>query len=97
MISATARPPQNQLSAPASWLREIFSSLPVGTRIASFVQMAREYVDIGATAVHLEDMGGMISPVTAAKTVAAVKAAVDVPVHYHAHCTGGMTTSPTGR
>ena len=38
-----------------------------------------------------EDMGGMIDPVTAAKTVAAVKAAVGVPVHYHSHCTGGMT------
>ena len=33
----------------------------------------------------------MIDPTTAAKTVAAVKAAVNVPVHYHSHCTGGMT------
>lgn len=67
-----------------------FTSSPVHT-VASFVQTAREYVDIGATAVHLEDMGGMIDPVTAGRTVAAVKAAVKVPVHYHSHCTGGMT------
>ena len=67
-----------------------FTSSPVHT-VESFVQTARDYVDIGATAVHLEDMGGMIDPTTAAKTVAAVKAAVDVPVHYHSHCTGGMT------
>lgn len=67
-----------------------FTSSPVHT-IESFVQTAKEYVDIGATAVHLEDMGGMIDPVTAGKTVAAVKAAVNVPVHYHSHCTGGMT------
>lgn len=67
-----------------------FTSSPVHT-IASFVKTAQEYVAIGATAVHLEDMGGMIDPITAAKTVAAVKAAVDVPVHYHSHCTGGMT------
>ena len=33
----------------------------------------------------------MIDPTTAAKTVAAVKKAVNVPVHYHSHCTGGMT------
>ena len=33
----------------------------------------------------------MIDPITARNTVAAVKHAVDVPVHYHAHCTGGMT------
>ncbi len=67
-----------------------FTSSPVHT-VASFVRTAQEYVDIGATAVHLEDMGGMIDPVTAAKTVEAVKHAVAVPVHYHAHCTGGMT------
>ncbi len=67
-----------------------FTASPVHD-IASFVKTAQDYVDIGATAVHLEDMGGMIDPVTAGKTVAAVKAAVDVPVHYHSHCTGGMT------
>ncbi|MGE5678457.1 MAG: pyruvate carboxylase subunit B [Pseudomonadota bacterium] len=67
-----------------------FTSSPVHN-IQSFVQTALDYVNIGATAVHLEDMGGMIDPVTAGKTVAAVKAAVKVPVHYHAHCLGGMT------
>jgi pyruvate carboxylase subunit B len=67
-----------------------FTKSPVHT-IESFVQTAREYVQIGATAVHLEDMGGMIDPVTAAETVRAVKDAVNVPLHYHSHCTGGMT------
>lgn len=67
-----------------------FTSSPVHN-IDSFVRTAKEYVAIGATAVHLEDMGGMIDPNTAGKTVAAVKAAVNVPVHYHSHCTGGMT------
>lgn len=67
-----------------------FTSSPVHT-VDSFVQTAKDYVAIGATAVHLEDMGGMIDPNTAGKTVAAVKAAVNVPVHYHSHCTGGMT------
>lgn len=67
-----------------------FTSSPVHS-IESFVKTAKEYVAIGATAVHLEDMGGMIDPITARDTVAAVKTAVDVPVHYHSHCTGGMT------
>jgi len=67
-----------------------FTKSPVHT-IDSFVQTAREYVNIGATAVHLEDMGGMIDPTTAAETVRAIKGAVKVPVHYHAHCTSGMT------
>lgn len=67
-----------------------FTSSPVHN-VQSFVTTAWEYVEIGATAVHLEDMGGMIDPTTAARTVAAVKEAVSVPVHYHSHCTGGMT------
>lgn len=67
-----------------------FTSSPVHT-IESFVQTARDYVNIGATAVHLEDMGGMMKPSMAARTVAAIKSAMDIPVHYHAHCTGGMT------
>ena len=67
-----------------------FTSSPVHD-IQSFIRTAQEYISIGATAVHLEDMGGMIDPVTAAKTVAAVKASVNVPVHYHSHCTSGMT------
>ena len=67
-----------------------FTSSPVHN-IDSFVRAAQEYIAIGATAVHFEDMGGMIDPITAGKTIAAVKAAVNVPIHYHAHCTGGMT------
>lgn len=67
-----------------------FTSSPVHT-IGSFVETAREYAAIGATAVHLEDMGGMIDPTTAAATVAAIKGAMDIEVHYHAHCVGGMT------
>lgn len=67
-----------------------FTSSPVHT-IESFVQTAKDYVNVGATGVHLEDMGGMIDPYTAARTVAAIKSAVNVPIHYHAHCTGGMT------
>ncbi len=67
-----------------------FTASPVHT-VESFVQTAKDYVNIGATAVHLEDMGGMITPTVAAKTVAAIKEALNIPVHYHAHCTGGMT------
>ncbi|MCH3949970.1 MAG: pyruvate carboxylase subunit B [Acidaminococcus sp.] len=67
-----------------------FTSSPVHT-IESFVKTAQDYVDVGATALHLEDMGGMITPRAAAATVKALKENFDLPVHYHAHCTGGMT------
>jgi pyruvate/oxaloacetate carboxyltransferase len=67
-----------------------FTSSPVHT-VDSFVKTAQEYLDIGATALHLEDMGGMKTPREAVETVKALKEHFDVPVHYHAHCTGGMT------
>ena len=59
-----------------------FTSSPVHD-IQSFIRTAQEYISIGATAVHLEDMGGMIDPVTAAKTVAAVKASVSITLLKH--------------
>lgn len=55
-----------------------------------YADVAREFVDMGATAVHLEDMAGMKDPVSTFLTLRAIKEAVDVPVHYHSHCTGGM-------
>lgn len=67
-----------------------FTSSPVHTT-DSFVKTAKEFVAIGASAICLEDMGGMIDPVSAGKTIAAIKNAVDIPVNYHAHCTGGMS------
>lgn len=67
-----------------------FCSSPVHN-VQSFIKTAQEFVDIGASAVYLEDMGGMMDPAAVAETIAAVKTAIHVPVYYHAHCTGGMT------
>lgn len=58
---------------------------------ALYVDVAKRYVDMGATAIHLEDMAGMKDPVSVFLTVRALKEAVDVPIHYQAHCTGGMS------
>ena len=67
-----------------------FTSSPVHN-IESFLKTAQDYIDVGATAIHLEDMGGMITPLVAATTVKALKEHFDIPIHYHGHCTGGMT------
>ena len=75
-----------------------FTSSPVHT-VESFVQTAKDYVNIGATAVHLEDMGGMIDPTTAAKTVAAVKKAVKMDLEKQNRRQRSFTVRPskTGR
>lgn len=56
-----------------------------------YVDVAKRYVDMGVQAIHLEDMAGMKDPVSVFLTVKALKDALDVPVHYQAHCTGGMS------
>lgn len=67
----------------------LFTASPVHS-IESYVHVAKKYVVLGVEAIHIEDMAGMIDPVTVAKAIRALKAAVPVPVHFHAHCTGGM-------
>ncbi len=56
-----------------------------------YVDVAKRYVDMGVQAIHIEDMAGMKDPVSVFLTVHALKEALDVPVHYQAHCTGGMS------
>ena len=62
---------------------------PVHTK-EKYVQIAKDYAALGVNAIHIEDMAGMVAPNEIFETVQAVKAAVDLPVHFHAHCTGGM-------
>ncbi len=57
---------------------------------ALYCDVAKQFVDMGMTAVHLEDMAGMKDPISTFHTIRALKSAVDVPIHYHSHCTGGM-------
>ena len=56
-----------------------------------YVDVAKRYVDLGVQAIHLEDMAGMKDPVSVFLTIRALKEALNVPVHYQAHCTGGMS------
>jgi pyruvate carboxylase subunit B len=58
--------------------------------IEKYVEMAREFEKLGVSAVHIEDMAGLITPMDAYKIVKAVKEAVKIPVHFQCHCTGGM-------
>lgn len=55
-----------------------------------YAETARQFVDMGASAIHLEDMAGMKDPVSTFLTIRALCEAVDVPIHYHSHSTGGM-------
>jgi len=54
------------------------------------VQMGRELVQMGADSVCLKDMAGLLDPFTAGEIVAKLRAAIDVPLSLHSHCTSGF-------
>lgn len=55
-----------------------------------FVESAKKQVAMGASALHIEDMAGLMTPSAAYDLVSALKKECKVPVSLHCHCTGGM-------
>jgi hypothetical protein len=43
----------------------------------------------GAKIITLKDMAGLVNPLRAASLISKIKAAVNVPVDFHTHCTPG--------
>ncbi|MGI8608244.1 MAG: pyruvate carboxylase subunit B, partial [Candidatus Dormibacteria bacterium] len=66
-----------------------YTTSPVHT-VRSFSALARELVHLGCDSICIKDMAGLITPTEAAKLVAAVRKAADLPVAFHTHCTSGM-------
>lgn len=58
--------------------------------IEHFVQNALQQQQMGAELIHVEDMAGLMTPPAAYELISALKAKLDIPVHLHCHCTGGM-------
>ncbi len=54
-----------------------------------FVEKAKAMEAYGAKIITLKDMAGLVSPLRAASLIAKLKAAVNVPVDFHTHCTPG--------
>lgn len=55
-----------------------------------YVRVAKEFERMGCQAIHFEDMAGQLTPDVAYKAIKAIKEAINVPLHVHCHCTGGM-------
>lgn len=58
--------------------------------LEKFVESGKQQVAMGASALHIEDMAGLMTPSAAYDLVSALKKACNVPVSLHCHCTGGM-------
>jgi len=67
-----------------------YTTSPVHTA-RQFVAMAREMVDLGAQSIAVKDMAGLLTPSATRELVGDLVAAVDVPIHLHAHATSGLS------
>ena len=58
--------------------------------VTKAVQMAKDYAALGVKVIHVEDMAGMMNPKQVSDVIRAIRKEVGLPVHFHAHCIGGM-------
>ncbi len=54
-----------------------------------FVDLAKELVKRGTHFLAIKDMAGLLKPLAAKKLVRALRAEIDVPIHFHTHDTAG--------
>ncbi|HIU64912.1 MAG TPA: pyruvate carboxylase [Candidatus Avacidaminococcus intestinavium] len=62
-----------------------------------YVTMAKELEKAGANIIAIKDMAGLIKPEAAYRLVAALKDAVDLPIHLHTHEGSGNAIYSYGR
>ena len=54
-----------------------------------FVGKAKQVADLGADMITIKDMSGLIPPQRVSTLIKKLKAAVNIPVDFHTHCTPG--------
>lgn len=58
-----------------------------------YVDLARELARVGVHIIGIKDMAGVCRPRAASTLVAALKDAVDLPIHFHTHDTSGISAA----
>ena len=67
----------------------VYTISPVHTN-EMFVELAKELQEMGCHSVCIKDMSGLLAPYAADDLVRKLKAALDIPVELHTHCTSGF-------
>lgn len=67
----------------------VYTVSPVHTN-EMFVDLAKQLQDMGCHSVCIKDMSGLLKPYVAEDLVKKLKAALDIPVELHTHCTSGF-------
>ena len=68
-----------------------YTTSPVHT-VESFVDQAKAMADMGVDSIAIKDMAGLLTPYVTGELVAALKAAVPLPVFIHSHDTAGIAS-----
>ncbi len=58
--------------------------------LATFVEMAKQLMTMGADSIAIKDMAGLLTPSATSELVKALVDAVNIPVHLHSHATAGL-------
>lgn len=67
----------------------VYTISPVHTN-ETFVELAKELQEMGCHSICIKDMSGLLKPYVAEDLVKKLKAALDIPVELHTHCTSGF-------
>ncbi len=65
-----------------------YTTSPVHTN-EKFLQLSREFKELGCDSIAIKDMSGIIMPKVAYELITAIKKDVGLPVILHSHCTAG--------
>lgn len=55
-----------------------------------YVEIAKAYEALGVSALHIEDMAGLMTPKAAYELILALKQAIKIPIFLQCHCTTGL-------
>ncbi len=58
----------------------------------SFVKLAKQLEEMGASSICIKDMAGLLTPYTAYDLVSQMKKAVKIPIQLHTHYTSGLAS-----
>jgi pyruvate carboxylase subunit B len=55
-----------------------------------FVDLGKQFEDMGCDTVAIKDMAGLLTPTVARELVTRLKASINLPLHLHCHATAGV-------
>lgn len=55
-----------------------------------FVDLGKQFEDMGCDTVAIKDMAGLLTPTIARELIERLKKSIDVPIHLHSHSTAGV-------